>query len=611
MTANHLLLYRLAELMLEHEQHILPVDLLFDDEQIGDFVKSIQIDSPYQQMLLEGVLTESVRDEKLYVSFTVERYFHFVLGEVIYNKNIGHGAEELKQIVENNKLNGAKEGVELCLIRDVEKNKLTRLMWLIDQGGANLNLCIVPLAHAFMQMNENPKTDKEVRLSYQTRIKVIIDRLLEESTDNDINAIEKSLSYLEKNEKIDIVSIVFQQINNSILLKNLKSATLYLKSLDYISESELKGKIRILETLYFENINSVSYAIYLRILGGIYSTKKSIVDYKKAIHLIHQSLDIYLEKYPKYYMPVYVNYGMLGLTYMLNGEFDKSIEYYSKSLIILEENKNEDVSSILECFGIVELKRKNYKKAMDYFVRTLKIKELKLGYYHSNVASTLQAIALTYSEIGDSLNAVKNWSRALEIEKRLNKHNWQSLAILHKKIGDEYLRMLNYKLSITHLLIFWNYLKSNDKREAAIKIVTEKILKCYNSIGLEKYKTRNYSESVIAYNSALNVIKESKIGESKMDHVIYFNLGNAYFKNGQLNEAKSCLDLALKIRIRSVDKNPTLVGKTYNSLGNVELSKGNFKNAKEHYQKAYAIFLGVLGIDHEHTKLLSNKINDL
>ena len=86
MTDNHLLLYRLAELMLEHEQHVLPVDLLFDDDLIGDFVKSIQIDSPYQQMLIEGVLTESVRDEKLYVSFTVEGYFHFVLGEVIYTR---------------------------------------------------------------------------------------------------------------------------------------------------------------------------------------------------------------------------------------------------------------------------------------------------------------------------------------------------------------------------------------------------------------------------------------------------------------------------------------------------------------------------------------------
>lgn len=84
MTSNHLLLNHLAERMLEQQHHTLPVDELFDDDIIADFVKSIQIDSPYQQMLLEGVLTESVGDEKLFVSFAVEGYFHFVLGDVIF-----------------------------------------------------------------------------------------------------------------------------------------------------------------------------------------------------------------------------------------------------------------------------------------------------------------------------------------------------------------------------------------------------------------------------------------------------------------------------------------------------------------------------------------------
>lgn len=37
--------------MLKNEQHILAVDTLFDDDVIADFVKSIQIDSPYQQLL--------------------------------------------------------------------------------------------------------------------------------------------------------------------------------------------------------------------------------------------------------------------------------------------------------------------------------------------------------------------------------------------------------------------------------------------------------------------------------------------------------------------------------------------------------------------------------
>ena len=100
MTFNHLLLYRLAELMFENEQHILPVDVLFDDEQIGDFVKSIQIDSPYQQMLLEGVLTESVRDEKLFVTFTVEGYFHYVLGDVFFDLSDGKNHNYLMKVVE-------------------------------------------------------------------------------------------------------------------------------------------------------------------------------------------------------------------------------------------------------------------------------------------------------------------------------------------------------------------------------------------------------------------------------------------------------------------------------------------------------------------------------
>ena len=127
MTYNHQILFHIAELMLERQRHILPVDDLFEDDQIGDFVKSIQIDSPYQQMSIEGVLTESVKDEKLHVSFTVEGYFHHLLGEVIYTLSKGKNAEFLIQLLLSNKLNGIKEGIEQCLILDVNNNSLERL----------------------------------------------------------------------------------------------------------------------------------------------------------------------------------------------------------------------------------------------------------------------------------------------------------------------------------------------------------------------------------------------------------------------------------------------------------------------------------------------------
>ena len=195
MTDNHLLLYRLAELMLVHEQHILPVDLLFDDEQIGDFVKSIQIDSPYQQMLLEGVLTESVRDEKLFVSFTVEGYFHFVLGEVINKRTEGLGAEALKRIVEENSLNGAKEGVEQCLIRGVQKDDLTKIVWLIDNMNDNINIIIKPLAFSFVFIDSLTVHMEKDTFPIKKKIEEKLILLLKNSTKNDFFVLDGVLVF--------------------------------------------------------------------------------------------------------------------------------------------------------------------------------------------------------------------------------------------------------------------------------------------------------------------------------------------------------------------------------------------------------------------------------
>jgi hypothetical protein len=200
MTDNHLLLYRLAELTLEHEQNTLPVDLLFDDKQIGDFVKSIQIDSPYQQMLFEGVLTETVRDEKLYVSFTVEGYFHFVLGEVIFTKAKGKNAEYLKELSEKIQLNGIREGIENCLNKDISIGDSSRLIELIDHGGEMLNLIVKPLTNLFLnnKIIQKTKTKEEAIIDH---VSFVISELFSNSTDNDIKAINEILKYLDKNEK--------------------------------------------------------------------------------------------------------------------------------------------------------------------------------------------------------------------------------------------------------------------------------------------------------------------------------------------------------------------------------------------------------------------------
>ena len=81
--------------MLEKQQHILLLDDLFEDEQIGSFVRNIQIDSPYQQVIFEGVLTETIKKIGSW-SPLLWRVIFIMYRKVIEKQTLDKGAKALK-----------------------------------------------------------------------------------------------------------------------------------------------------------------------------------------------------------------------------------------------------------------------------------------------------------------------------------------------------------------------------------------------------------------------------------------------------------------------------------------------------------------------------------
>ena len=64
------ILFRLTEIMFQKQQTFLLLDELYEDEVIGSSIRNIQIDSPFQQLLFEGVLSQSIVGDSISVSFT-------------------------------------------------------------------------------------------------------------------------------------------------------------------------------------------------------------------------------------------------------------------------------------------------------------------------------------------------------------------------------------------------------------------------------------------------------------------------------------------------------------------------------------------------------------
>jgi tetratricopeptide (TPR) repeat protein len=358
MTDNHLLLHRLSEIMLEHEQHILPVDLLFDDDQIGEYVKSIQIDSPYQQMLLEGVLTESVRDEKLYVSFTAEGYFHFVLGEVIYKQSNDKNYTYLIELIEKNRLNGGKEGVEQCLIKEVNQGRLKRLVSLIDVGGTAGNVARFPLVHAFMK----------------NRVEDVFKTLLESPSGHDWTVIKQVRGILSSNQKQEVVDQLDGIIKESDQLrqtidelnesKNEIEFTEALKLISFYSDLNALDQAKQYYTRFIEEAEKRndrnSLVVALEQLGDSEYKRSGQDGYKAAMAALTRAAEIRESEATPQKDKLKNTYRLVGFAYLSLGlQVVKSTEYFEKAKAIMLEESSEstELAEINLYIGLVNFWR--------------------------------------------------------------------------------------------------------------------------------------------------------------------------------------------------------------------------------------------------------------
>ncbi len=476
MTENHLLLYRLAELMLEHEQHMLPVDLLFDDAQIGDFVKSIQIDSPYQQMLLEGVLTESVRVEKLFVSFTVEGYFHYVLGEVIYIRTGELGAEALKQIIEENKLNGAKEGVEQCLIMQIEQGSNDVLFNLIDIGDELLKYCTKPLSQLILKefslkILEGP-TDK----FEMNNLKLVLNKLMENSTENDYVVLSNSVNYLQQNQRNRCLVDLYSILSRIDKYESLNFIKILLIGIGYIDHDQKVEVLKIVEHEIEKYSFKEEYPEFIFELG---TEHLRLSNFEKAVVLFEKSIEIFnsyegdnSDKFEK----IYSN---LGSVYWYTGDLEKMSHCYETAYnltIQLYGEFHQAVASGLHNLALIYVMQEDYDQSIIIFNKALDITLRNFGNVHPDTARGYSNLGSAYLRLSEIKKALDLFNRALTIDKQVFHGSHPNLGLDYDDLGDVFYKNGDFSKAKEYFEISRSIFLNNFGIEFPhIKILDEKI----------------------------------------------------------------------------------------------------------------------------------------
>ncbi|MFN8254476.1 MAG: tetratricopeptide repeat protein [Bacteroidales bacterium] len=228
------------------------------------------------------------------------------------------------------------------------------------------------------------------------------------------------------------------------------------------------------------------------------------------------------------------------------GWYEKGIEIARKAFHRLQfENYPEIKGELLTTMANLYRRLKDYKNALLYHQNALEIRE-KSGNKQA-IASTLNLLARTYSEIGNLEESYHFYNKALAFRQEIN-----DPAISYTYIG----------------------LASNHELENHFSDAEKMYLKCLET-------NHQYSNDKICF------------------YLGYYGLGNIYFRMKNYEKAFRILELALKYATESGIR--INIGKTHLLLSQVYQNIGNFESALKHLKE-------YMGISEEIT---TNQINQL
>ncbi len=467
-------------MMLVKQQSFLYLDELYDDEYIVDFVRNIQIDSPFQQLIYEGVLSQYIHDGELVVSFTVEDYFHHVLAKVLANDTRYNSTESLLELFSTNKINGLKHALSYLLVMDVEKGDLSRLSNIIDRAEENpdvLDLCVNPIVISYQLLGVS-KTLKKVLEQNTENDWLLIKKCHERLFDLELHLIRNKatlfllklnrfkdskfleivssgISELENKHHVQSISkiIEYEEFFNAKIYFNIgycfeklmnynQSLVFFNKSLEVEDKSDLHN-ISLLKQkvawayynldeldkalIYNEESLKIRIELYGELnpyvahsyndLGLVWDAKG---DVPKGIFYLEKAIDILSKVLGENILDIGTSYYNLGNLYNCEGKSSMAIHYTQKAITVYNNLIGENHINLQHFYflmGQIEFEKNNVQIAFSYFQKSLKITEKFLNKFHPESNITFQWLGRCLYELHKFKEASSNFGYSNKIEK--------------------------------------------------------------------------------------------------------------------------------------------------------------------------------------------------
>lgn len=264
----------------------------------------------------------------------------------------------------------------------------------------------------------------------------------------------------------------------------------------------------------------------------------------------------------------------LGNANIILGDYPKALQYFTDAQHLFENlviknniDKQKGLAKALGSIGIVFSEQSNYSKALQYYLKAVKIYEQIKDEEKS--AKLYNNIGIVYKSQQADFKALEYFIKAQKIQEKRNDPN---IGITYTNIGNGYMNQDNLPKAFE----YYGKAKSSLDRNPNPRALGE----WYNNVGLYYKASRQTDKAIANWNSAIAVFEtiddKFGIGDS------YIHLGQLFLKQNKLTEAlqfaNKALALAKGIKVlEQVVLSEKLLSDIYTKQNNTGLALEHFK----------------------------------
>ncbi|CAF1393080.1 unnamed protein product [Rotaria magnacalcarata] len=230
-----------------------------------------------------------------------------------------------------------------------------------------------------------------------------------------------------------------------------------------------------------------------------------------------------------------MNLMSLGLTMWKMGKFDLAEKYYRQFLTELPSN-DPSLSKLYQRFGLVANSKGEYDRSLEWYEKSLEIMMKTRPSDYVNIGNTHNNIGGVHRNKGDSLRALESYNRALSLFKEANDENHPNMASFYGNIGGVYSAEKKYLEALDlyekSLAIQKKYLPT-DHPDLGLS---------YNNIGTVHDLLNDYDLALDYYERSLKIRLKSLPSQHPDIATSYRNMGLVYEDKSELEQALTLMN---------------------------------------------------------------------